>query len=147
MLTRVCSAIAIGTLFTHTSSLLPSLPVFGAAFQNARKADTAEDALKSKETASAAIVYTSSLTGSALQTYAVSALINITGTITYKGASYLGGLLFLISSVPSVINNVLLEQRPVDVVLAKVAASLLETVGLALTLTWWGTRTENLRLP
>lgn len=140
------SAIAIGTLFAHTSSLITSAPVFGAAFQKAKAADSPKEAIHSKEAASAASVYGASLTGSALQTYAVAALINLTGTVSYKGASYLGGLLFFVSTLPSVVNNVLLEKRSFDVVLAKVVASLLETIGLSLTLTWWGTRTSSLTL-
>lgn len=141
------SAVAVGTIFTHASSLLTSAPVFGAFFDRARAADTPEEALKSKEAASAGAVYGTSLVGSALQTYGVGALINLTGTVTYKGASYLGGLLFLISSVPSVINATIIEKRPLDLVLAKVVATLLETIGLSLTLTWWGTRTNSLTLP
>ena len=127
--------------------MISSAPIFGAAFEKARKADTPQEAIQSKEAASAAAVYGTSLTGSALQTYAVSALINLTGTVSYKGASYLGGLLFLLSTIPSVINNVVIEQRSLDVVLAKIVSSLLETVGLSLTLTWWGTRTNSLTLP
>lgn len=134
-------------MFTHAASLITSAPVFGAAFEEAKKADTPKDALSTKEAASALTVYGSSVTGSALQTYAVAALINLTGTVTYKGASYLGGLLFLISTTPSVINNILLEKRPANLIVAKIVSSLLETIGLSLTLTWWGTRTNTLSLP
>lgn len=138
------SAIAIGTAFTHASSLLTSAPVFGALFDKARAADTRDEVLKSKEAASAASVYGSSLIGSGLQTYGVAALLNLTGTVTYKGASYLGTLLFIISSTPAVINAVVLEKRPFELVAAKVIATLLETIGLSLTLTWWGTRSGDI---
>ncbi|VVT50625.1 uncharacterized protein SAPINGB_P002826 [Magnusiomyces paraingens] len=141
------SAIAIGTVFTHVSSFVTSAPIFGAFFERAKKAETPEEALKSQEAASAAAIYGSSLFGSALQTYGVSALINLTGTVTYQGASYLGGLLFIISSVPAVINATVIEKRPIELVLAKVISTLLETIGLSLTLTWWGTRTNSLSLP
>lgn len=40
--------------------------------------------------------------GSLAQSYAVGALINATGTLSYKGASYLGGLIFLATSAPTV---------------------------------------------
>lgn len=40
--------------------------------------------------------------GSALQSYGVGALINATGTLSYKGAAYLGGLIFLATSAPTV---------------------------------------------
>ncbi|KAF5112725.1 hypothetical protein DV495_000439 [Geotrichum candidum] len=140
-------AIAIGTLFTHASSLITAAPVFGALFQKAKTADSPKEFAKSQEAASALTVYGSSITGSAVQSYAVGALLNLTGTVTYKGASYLGGLIFLISQTPTVVNNILLEKRPVDLVIAKIVASLLETIGLSLTLTWWGTRTNSLTLP
>lgn len=127
--------------------MITAAPVFGALFQKAKTADSHKDFLKSQETASALTVYGSSITGSAIQSYAVGALLNLTGTVTYKGASYLGGLIFLISQTPQVVNNVLLEKRPIDLVIAKIVASLLETIGLSLTLTWWGTRTNSLTLP
>ncbi|KAF5101708.1 hypothetical protein D0Z00_000782 [Geotrichum galactomycetum] len=121
-------------------------PIFGALFQKAKSADSPKELLKSQEAASALTVYGSSITGSAIQSYAVGALLNLTGTVTYKGASYLGGLIFLISQTPQIVNNVLLEKRPVDLVIAKIVASLLETIGLSLTLTWWGTRTNSLTI-
>lgn len=37
-----------------------------------------------------------------MQTYGVAALINATGTLSYKGAAYLGTLVFFASSAPSV---------------------------------------------
>ncbi len=43
-----------------------------------------------------------SLVGSALQAYGVGALINATGTLSYKGAAYLGSLIFLATSAPTV---------------------------------------------
>lgn len=40
------------------------------------------------------------------------------------------------------ITQVFSEKRPLDTVGVNVAAKLLETVGLALVLNWWGTRTN-----
>ena len=40
--------------------------------------------------------------GSALQSYGIGALINATGTLSYKGAAYMGSLIFFASSAPSV---------------------------------------------
>lgn len=96
------SAIALGTIFTHTASLAILTPVFGDVYHRAQAANTKEEFLKSKETASAAAAWGSSLAGSALQTYGVGALINATGTLSYKGAAYLGSLIFFASSAPSV---------------------------------------------
>ena len=138
------SALAVGTVYTHATSFITNLPVFCSFFEKAKHAGNAETALESKEAKGAGIVYGSSFVGSLAQTYGVSALLNLTGTLTYKGASYLGGLVFLVSTAPTVINNIIVEKKPIDVVLAGIVATLLQTVGLSLTLTWWGTRTNPL---
>ena len=96
------SAIALGTVFTHTASLGILAPVFGDAYHRAQAANTKEEFLKSKETSGALAAWGSSVVGSALQTYGVAALINATGTLTYKGAAYLGTLIFFASSAPGV---------------------------------------------
>jgi len=96
------SAIALGTIFTHTASLAILAPVFGDTYHRAKAADSKEEFVKSKEAASAISAWGSSLAGSALQTYGVGALINATGTLSYKGAAYLGSLIFMASSAPSV---------------------------------------------
>ncbi len=49
-----------------------------------------------------AVAWGTSLVGSALQSYGVGALINATGTLSYKGAAYLGSLIFLATSAPTV---------------------------------------------
>jgi hypothetical protein len=96
------SAIALGTIFNHTASLAILAPLFGDTYNRAQRANSSEEFLKSKEAASAAAAWGSSLVGSAIQTYGVGALINATGTLTYKGAAYLGSLIFFASSAPSV---------------------------------------------
>lgn len=96
------SAIALGTVFNHAVSLAVLGPVFGDTYKRAQAANSKEEFLKSKEAASAAAAYGSSLVGSAIQTYGVGALINATGTLSYKGAAYLGSLIFFASSAPSV---------------------------------------------
>jgi hypothetical protein len=96
------SAIALGTVFNHTASLAILGPVFGDTYNRAQRANSSEEFLKSKEAASAATAYGSSVVGSAIQSYGVGALINATGTMSYKGAAYLGALIFMASSAPSV---------------------------------------------
>lgn len=96
------SAIALGTLYTHTVSLAVLSPLFGETYHRAQLANSKEEFAKSKEAASAAAAWGSSLVGSAVQTYGVGALINATGTLSYKGAAYLGSLIFMASSAPSV---------------------------------------------
>lgn len=96
------SAIALGTIFNHAASLAILGPVFGETYHRAQAANSKEEFVKSRETASAAAAYGTSLVGSAVQAYGVGALINATGTLSYKGAAYLGSLIFMASSAPSV---------------------------------------------
>ncbi len=96
------SAIALGTVFNHAISLAVLGPVFGDTYHRAQAANSKEEFLKSKEAASAAAAWGSSIIGSAVQSYGVGALINATGTLSYKGAAYLGSLIFMASSAPSV---------------------------------------------
>jgi hypothetical protein len=77
-------------------------PVFGDTYRRARAADTRDEFVRSREAATAAATWAASLAGAALQSYGVGALINATGTLTYKGAAYLGALIFMASAAPSV---------------------------------------------
>jgi hypothetical protein len=107
------SAIALGTVFNHVASLAVLGPVFGETYHRAQAANSKEEFVRSKEAASAASAWGTSLVGSALQSYGVGALINATGTLSYKGAAYLGSLIFLASSAPSVclVSSLLLAPR------------------------------------
>jgi hypothetical protein len=96
------SAIALGTAFNHAVSLAVLGPVFGDAYRRAQAANSKEEYFNTKEAATAAASWGSSLVGSAIQAYGVGALINATGTLTYKGAAYLGSLIFFASAAPSV---------------------------------------------
>lgn len=84
------------------SSAAVLAPLFGDTYHRARAADSAEEFVKSKEAATAAASWGSSIVGSAVQTYGVAALINSTGTLSYKGAAYLGSLIFFASAAPGV---------------------------------------------
>ncbi|KAJ9421722.1 hypothetical protein QL093DRAFT_2293182 [Fusarium oxysporum] len=117
------SAIALGTAFNHGIEL-------------------AEEFIRSKEASGAALAWGSSLIGSALQSYGVGALINATGTLSYKGAAYLGSLIFFATSAPGYIAQIFVEKRPLDTVGVSLATKLVETLGLSVFLTWWGTRTN-----
>jgi len=136
------SAIALGTVFNHAVSLAVLGPVFGETYHRAQAANTKEEFFKSKEAATAASTWGSSLVGSALQSYGVGALINATGTLSYKGAAYLGSLIFFASAAPTIVSQIATEKRPLDTVLVGVVGRVFETVGLSLFLTYWGTRTN-----
>ncbi|KAI1466094.1 DUF1761-domain-containing protein [Daldinia caldariorum] len=136
------SAIALGTIFNHGIELAVLSPLFGQTYQRAKAANTKEEFLRSREASSAAAALGTSLVGSALQSYGVGALINATGTLSYKGAAYLGALIFAATSAPTYLTQLFTEKRPLDTVAVGATAKILETVGLSLFLTWWGTRTN-----
>jgi len=136
------SAIALGTAFNHAVSLAVLGPVFGETYRRAQQANSKEEFFRSKEAATAAASWGSSVVGSAIQSYGVGALLNATGTLTYKGAAYMGSLIFFASSAPSIVSQLLTEKRPLDTVAVGAVARVFETVGLSLFLTYWGTRTN-----
>ncbi|KAF8250667.1 DUF1761-domain-containing protein [Wilcoxina mikolae CBS 423.85] len=133
------SAIALGTVFNHAANLAVLTPIFGETYRRAQHADSKEEFIKSKEAASAAVLYGSTLVGSGIQTYAVAAVLNHCGVLSYKGAAYIGGLIFAATSVPQLVTQVFQERRPAELVAVKAAVSAVDTIGLSLFLTWWGT--------
>merc|ERR1711977_629772 len=136
------SAIALGVVFTQASAAAVLTPLFGDTYHRAKAADSSEEFFKSKEAATAAASWGSSIIGSGVQTYGVAALINATGTLSYKGAAYLGSLIFFASYSPSLVSALVTENRPLEVVAVGVLSRLAETVGLSMFLTYWGTRTN-----
>jgi len=114
-------------------------PIFGETYQQAKAADSKEEFARSREAATATALYGSSLVGSGIQTYAVAAILNHSGVLSYKGAAYVGGLIFAATTIPSMISQVFTEKRPTEQVLVKAATNLVDTVGLSMLLTWWGT--------
>jgi len=136
------SAIALGTIFNHAASLAVMAPLFGDTYRRSQQANSAEEFVKSKEAATAAATWGGSLVGSAIQAYGVGALINATGTLSYKGAAYLGSLIFMASAAPSIVTQIVTEKRPADTIAVGALARVFETVGLSLFLTYWGTRTN-----
>ncbi|KAK4162637.1 NLI interacting factor-like phosphatase-domain-containing protein [Cladorrhinum sp. PSN259] len=140
------SAIALGTIFNQAAELAVLSPLFGQTYQRAKVANSKEEFARSREAASAVSAWGSTLVGSALQSYGVGALINATGTLSYKGAAYLGALIFAATSAPTFIGQLLVERRSLETVGVSVLAKLFETVGLSVFMTWWGTRTGPLDL-
>lgn len=132
------SAIVVGLAFNHISNMLGCHPIFGSAFKKAESSDTKEEFIKSKEAAGAAVAYGSTLFGSGIQSYSIAALLKAAGVSSYKEASYVGGLVFAVTSLPVLGSNLLIEKRQPDIVLIRAISSLLDTVGVALALTWWG---------
>ncbi|CAN8105708.1 unnamed protein product [Discula destructiva] len=136
------SAIALGLVFTQAVETAVLAPVLGETYKKAKQANTSREFWESREATSTGIAVGTTFVGSLAQAYAVGALINATGTLSYKGASYLGGLIFLATSAPTYLSQIFQERRPLETVGVSVFAKLVETVGLASFLVWWGTRTN-----
>ncbi|PUU79784.1 hypothetical protein B9Z19DRAFT_1192400 [Tuber borchii] len=132
------SAIALGTIFTHTANLAVMSPLFGETYRKAMKADSKSEFATSKEAMMSATLVGSSLVGSSVQTYAVAALLSRSAALSYKGAAYVGALVFAATSVPTVVSQLIQDRRPAEYIAVRVTAGLVETVGLAMFLTWWG---------
>ena len=96
------SAIALGTVFNQVSAYAVLAPLFGETYRQAQAANSKEEFFKSRETATAAAAWGAAIAGSAMQSYGIGALINATGTLTLKGAAYLGSIVFMASHGPSV---------------------------------------------
>jgi hypothetical protein len=136
------SAIALGTAFNHGVELAVMAPLFGQAYHRAKAANSGTEFAKSREATSTAVAWGTSLVGSALQSYGVGALINATGTLSYKGAAYLGSLIYLATAAPTYLTQLFTEKRAIEGVAISATAKAFETVGLSMFLTWWGTRTN-----
>ncbi|KAG0136507.1 hypothetical protein HOY82DRAFT_599216 [Tuber indicum] len=136
------SAVALGTLFTHTANLAVMSPLFGETYRKAMKADSKSEFARSKEAIKSATLMGSSLIGSSAQTYALAALLNSSAAVSYKGAAYIGALVFAATSVPTVVSQLFQERGPAEYsyIAVRATAGLVETVGLAVFLTWWGIR-------
>jgi len=142
------SAIAIGTAFSQLGHTAVLGPLFGDAYERSKKQNSTQNFLHSKEAKQGAAIFGATLVGSGLQTYAMAALITTTGTLSYKGAAYLGTLVFLSTSLGGTIGGILGygdtgSYKPTDAteIVAGVVASLMDTVGLSMVLNWWGVRT------
>lgn len=96
------SAIALGTIFNHGIELAVLGPVFGQTYNRYKLSNSKEEFARSKEASGAAAAWGTSFVGAALQSYGVGALINATGTLSYKGAAYLGSLIFAATAAPAV---------------------------------------------
>lgn len=131
------AAVAVGALYSHATSFILNRPVLGAAFQRARASSSLGQAVKTDEATSAAVAVTSSAVVSVEQSYAVSALLKLTNATTYKAASIVGTLLFAVTSGPALANALFIRKEKVEAIAANTAVALLDTVGLALVLTWW----------
>jgi hypothetical protein len=138
------SNIQVGTIYEHVTSALVYGPLFGQTWQKVMNSDKNSEFWQSKEAQSAVTIYGTSLVSSGIQTYCISALLQLTGTVSYKGAAYLGLIVFGATSIPGVISSTFTEKRPLEYVAIKSITALLQTSGLAVVLTAFGHRRELL---
>jgi hypothetical protein len=142
------SAIALGTVFTQGVHMAVLAPVFGEVYDRSKRASSTSQFLHSREATTSAALFGGTLLGAGIQTYALAAILNATGTLSYKGAMYTGGLVWACHSVGGIIGGLLgfgaegqAQKRDASEVLVGAVAGLMDTVGLGVFLTWWGTRT------
>jgi len=142
------SAIALGTVFVQSVHTAVLAPVFGETYERAKRSSRSSNTIYSKEATTSAVLFGTTFLGSGIQTYALAALLQATGTLSYKGAMYTGGLIWATHSVGAVMGGLLgvgadAQAKPKDAaeVVVGVVAGLMDTVGLSVFLTWWGTRT------
>jgi len=81
-------------------------PIFGETYKRAEQTNSKEEFIKSREAANAATAWGTTLLGSGLQSYGISALLLSAGAVTYKGAAIVGSLVFLATSAPTVSSQV-----------------------------------------
>jgi len=101
------SAIALGVVFKTTSKFLVGIVVEGTVHHEEIKEYLSSDQKTFKDphgktTADAISYRTSGIISSAFQTYAIGALLSTTGTLSNRGAIYVGALVYFASSVPGV---------------------------------------------
>lgn len=89
-------------MFNEAASLTEFCPLIRDTRRRVSSASTAEEFLKSKEASSALSAAASTLCGSAIKTYAVAALLDATRTCCCKGAVYIGTMVYVASSAPTV---------------------------------------------
>ncbi|BFZ57386.1 hypothetical protein PYCC9005_004438 [Savitreella phatthalungensis] len=136
------AALLVGTIYEHVTSALVYGPLFGQTWEKVMNSDKNSEFWKTKEAQSAASIYGASLISSGVQTYAISALLQLTGTVSYKGAAYLGLIVFGATSVPGIISSTFSEKRPLEYTAIKSVTALLQTVGLGVVLTAFGHRRD-----
>jgi len=143
------SAIALGTIFTQATSLAVMGPLFGDTYEKSKKSNSTQQFLHSKEATTSASLFAATLVGSGFQSYAMGALLNATGTLSIKGAAYVGGLVWACNSVGGILGGFMgnggdgqaSNKQTASDILVTALAGMVDTVGLATVLSWWGTRT------
>ncbi|OLL26875.1 UPF0591 membrane protein [Neolecta irregularis DAH-3] len=134
------TALLVGCIADFAAASLIQGPIAGATWDRAMRADKNSEFWRNNQNQNAVATYGASFISSVVQSYAIAALINLTGTVTYKGAASLGVLVFAATSVPSAASALYYEARPLEYVLIKAAGHIVSTVGLTTVLVAWGTR-------
>lgn len=134
------SALAVGIGFEFISGFIVEGNLLKSTYERAKSSSDPEAFAKSKEAENTAVVVGTNLVSSAIQTYGVAALINLTGTHTYKGAASLGSLIFAAAYLPSIVSSYFKESANTDYLIAKTVQGVVQTVGSSLALVAYGTR-------
>ena len=129
--------VVVGAGYAQLSTYIIQRPSFVALNNKAKQTNDAKATLESDESKTAAASLATSLVSSSVQSYALTALLQLANVVSYKGAAVVGTLVLATQSGPKIINDILVKKEPIDVVLSGVAVKVLDTVGLALFLQWY----------
>ncbi|WBW73748.1 DUF1761 family protein [Schizosaccharomyces osmophilus] len=133
------SAIVLGVAFDHAASFLVYGPLMGDLWKKAM-APAPLHTQPSSPAKKVATTYTSNLLSACIQTYSVAALLQLTGTVSMKGAFYVGLYVFGASGLPDIVDYIFTEKRGCSYTLVKTVSSLVKSVGMSMVLLGYGIR-------
>ncbi|EPX73933.1 DUF1761 family protein [Schizosaccharomyces octosporus yFS286] len=135
------SAIVLGVAFDHAASFLVYGPLMGDLWKKAMSPAPLHTQTSTSSPAKKAVTtYTSNILSTCIQTYSIAALLQLTGTISMKGAFYVGLYVFGASGLPDVVDYIFTEKRGCSYTLVKTVSSFVKSVGMSMVLLGYGIR-------
>lgn len=134
------SAILLGIAFDHAASFLVYGPLMGDIWKRAMSTAPHVEYDAGSKTKKVATTYVSNFLSTAVQSYSIAALLQLTGTVTLKGAFFVGLYVFGASGLPDVVDYMFTESRGTPYILVKTISSLVKSVGLSVALIGYGVR-------
>ncbi|EEB09421.1 DUF1761 family protein [Schizosaccharomyces japonicus yFS275] len=134
------SAILLGSAFNYAADFMVYGPLMGNTWakvmRNEEEFECCKGSLKKQATCS----FLSKSVGTLIQAYSIGALLQLTGTVSYKGAFYLGLYVYGATAVHDMVDFLFLEKRSMAYAAIKSIAAFIKTVGLPVLLLGYGVR-------
>ncbi|EPY53014.1 DUF1761 family protein [Schizosaccharomyces cryophilus OY26] len=135
------SAIVLGVAFDHAASFMVYGPLMGDLWKKAMSPTPQHvHSAPCSPIKKATITYSSNLISACVQTYSIAALLQLTGTVSMKGAFYVGLYVFGASGLPDMVDYIFTEKRGCSYTLVKTISSFVKTVGMSVVLLGYGIR-------